>query len=621
MNEALYRYYEQELDFIRSIAGEFAAAYPDDAGRLLLESGKSRDPHVERLIEAFALIAARTQQRVDDGYPELSDALLHNLHPQFLAPIPSMTMVQIEPDPQRARIRSGVRVERGSRLLTKSVQGVRCKFTTSLDVTVWPLAVESVQMDTPDAEDLRADPDIKTALLVTLRTRGGEPLSSYTIPSLTFHHPWSTGGRALFEALHRDCSSVEFRLQDTPLKRSDGKRSRIEPVGFARDESLLHTESRISSAYRLLQEYFAFPQKFMFSRLVDIPDFPEGWTANSLQLRFLLRDTRKPIADGLHKDQFLLGCTPAINEFPHDASPITVNHRLVEQPVHADVRQPTAYEVLSIEDVRSSIPGSNETVEFRSFFALEHGDPPDSDIPFWHSRRKPSKRQDDPGTEVYLALVDPDFGPAKVGRFEVLHLKTRCSNRNLPSSLVLADPNGDFTLEGAAEIASVCSLSSKPTEPRRLPPHNSSRWRLVSQMSLNHLSLVRDTEQRKTSNDRAAPNKALETLREILSLYDYTQTERIDRRITGIIDLDANLTTRMMLDSGPVRGVQIDIEFDESCYRDTSLYLFASVLERFFALQVSVNSFTLTRARSTQRNDEEELLGQWPPRTGESPIL
>src|SRR5690242_10019518 len=119
MSQTLYHYYERELTFIRQFAQDFARQYPAAAGRLLLEPNRSADPHIERLIEAFALLTGRIQHKLDDDFPELTTALLGVLYPHYLAPVPSMAIVQFELDPARGRLPGGFLIDRHSRLRTR----------------------------------------------------------------------------------------------------------------------------------------------------------------------------------------------------------------------------------------------------------------------------------------------------------------------------------------------------------------------------------------------------------------------------------------------------------------------------------------------------------------------
>ena len=280
--------------------------------------------------------------------------------------------------------------------------------------------------------------------------------------------------------------------------------------------------------------------------------------------------------------------------------------------------------MLSIGEVVGGVVDRPEMTEFRPFYGLSHPDARNADLPFWHAARRSTERKDDDGTEVYLTLVDRRFERMDLGRFEVLHVRAWCSNRDLPSRLRFGDSTAaDFTIEGVAAVQRVKSLMVKPTAPRRIAPQGSSRWRLVSQISLNHLALVGDPEPAGGRDHSRGPQaaKSLEALREILQLYDYDHSKTTDQRIRGLVGVDAKRVTRVLPGAGPVRGVQIDLTLDESCYVGSGAYLFAAVLDRFLAAHATINSFTQTCALLMGRDSHEAPLERWPPRTGRKPTL
>src|SRR5262245_63338517 len=118
MHETLFPYYERELLHLRQLVQEFSQRFPAAADRLLLEPNRSADPQVERLLESFALLAGRVQHKLDDEFPEISTALLEALYPHYLAPIPSLSIVQFELDAARAQLPGGFALERHSPLHT-----------------------------------------------------------------------------------------------------------------------------------------------------------------------------------------------------------------------------------------------------------------------------------------------------------------------------------------------------------------------------------------------------------------------------------------------------------------------------------------------------------------------
>src|SRR5947209_20492761 len=139
MTEALYPYYERELIFIRQFARDFAKQYPAAAGRLRLEANQSTDPHIVRLIESFALLAGRIHHKLDDELPELTDALLGLLYPHYLAPVPSMAIVQFAVDPENNSLPDGFGIDKHSVLSTQVVEEGPCTYRTGYPVTLWPI--------------------------------------------------------------------------------------------------------------------------------------------------------------------------------------------------------------------------------------------------------------------------------------------------------------------------------------------------------------------------------------------------------------------------------------------------------------------------------------------------
>src|SRR5580692_5808559 len=102
MSDDLLPYYERELDAIKRLAAEFADTHPKIAARLRLSADAVDDPHVARLLEGTAFLAARVHHRLDDEFPELTDALLGVLYPHYLAPVPSAAILQFQSDPDLA---------------------------------------------------------------------------------------------------------------------------------------------------------------------------------------------------------------------------------------------------------------------------------------------------------------------------------------------------------------------------------------------------------------------------------------------------------------------------------------------------------------------------------------
>jgi type VI secretion system protein ImpG len=617
MRDDLLLYYERELRFIRKMAASFAEKYPDVAGRLQLEPTKCEDPHVERMIEAFAMLSARVHLRLDDDFSEVSDSLLEILYPHYLRPVPSMTIAQLALDPEQGGPGEGLAVPRHALLRSRPVDGVRCVFRTCYPVKLWPIAVESVDIDPVSGGDGSIADAARSMLRIRLASRGGVPLSDLSIDSLRFF--LNDQGRSL-QVLHemflRDAVGLQVRWGSGASPVVLGP-DHIREVGFERDEGALEYPAESFVGYRLLQEYFAFPDKFLFVDLTGLDRAPRAEEEDFLELSVLLRQSAAGIDVRYTPEHLQLGCSPAVNLFPHRADPIRLTHTSVEYPVTPDVRSVASYEVYSINDVSSSTPGSDAVQRFQPFYALRHGTARSEDVAYWSATRRESMRRDDVGTDVFLTLVDPNFEPVSTGA-GVLHVETLCTNRSLPDRLAFNDPRGDFQLEGRPEITSIRCLR-KPTSPSRAPLGRENRWRLVSHLALNYLSLTGD--EGGAGDGGVANGSALEALREILKIYDYTDSPATRQRIAGLVGLRSRKVLRRAGHAawaGFARGMEVELEFDADQYTGSGVLLFASVLERFLGLYTSINSFTQTVARVRQR---EEELKRWPPRAGEVQLL
>ena len=609
--DELLLYYERELRFIRKLAGTFAEKYPDVAGRLLLEPNKCEDPHVERIIEAFAMLSARVHLRLDDDFSEVSDSLLEILYPNYLRPIPSSTIVQLALDPEQGAPAEGVRIDRHSALRSKPVDGVRCAFRTCYPMRLFPIEVKSVEIQPVSGMGALAD-EARSMLKIRLEAVGGSELSEFDIREIPFFLSDQGGTlQVLYEMFLRDPVGLQVRWgsKASPVVLPPES---IQPMGFERDHNLLEYPPEAFVGYRLLQEYFSFPDKFLFVKLAGLDRAPRPEEQDHLELSVLLRESAASFDVRFGPEHLQLNCTPAVNLFPMRADPIRLTHTAVEYSVTPDVRSYHSFEVYSIRDVTSSTPGSSKVQHFQPFYAVRHGAARGEEA-FWHSSRRPSMHKDDAGTDVYLSLVDPGFHPVEPPT-DVLHIESLCTNRDLPARLSFGDPVGDFQMEGLPEVTSIRCLR-KPTSPLRAPSGRDARWRIISHLALNYLS-IGEEERGHGTGDGAA----LDALREILKIYDFRDSPTTRQRIAGLVGIHSRKVLRraQAAGSGFARGTEVTLEFDADQYTGTGVFLFASVLERFLGLYTTVNSFTQTVAQVRGR---EMNLKRWPPRAGDLQLV
>ena len=613
MRDELLLYYERELTFLRQMGAEFAARYPKVASRLVLEPDKCEDPHVERLLEAFAFLAGRVHLKIDDEFPEITESLLTVLYPHYLRPLPAMSIAEFTMDPEQVTPESGLKLERGAMLNSRPVQGVPCKFRTCYDVTFWPVEVAEAEWKTPD----RLQPAIRSseavaAVRLDLRTTGDAPFSKLTMESLRFYLAGEGGMvHSLYELLCNNCVQIIVR-DPTPRSRVQPvylPPQALKPVGFAEDEGMLPYPRRSFIGYRLLQEYFCFPQKFFFLDLTGLEQVCAGGFGKRAEVILLLsqferNDRRQTLELGVTARTFRLGCAPVVNLFNKTAEPILLDHTRYEYQVVPDVSRRNALETFEVTEVYSVNPQTQEVLKFEPLYSFRHGMTRAKVQAFWRAARRPSGQRDDEGTEVFLSLVDLTARPVRPN-VDSLMVRTICSNRDLPSRLPFGNEAGDFELEGALPLKRIVALI-KPTDTLRPPMAKDSLWRLISQLSLNYLSLV--------ENGR-------ESLQEILRLYNFTGSTYSEKQIEGLVELRSKRHfARVVSEDGMAfaRGMKVEMEFDEEQFVGSGVYLFAAVLEYFLGLYVSMNSFSQLVVKTRQR---KEILRQWQPRAGRKILL
>jgi type VI secretion system protein ImpG len=610
MPDELLPFYNRELSFLRRLGAEFAQAHPKIAGRLRLGPDSSEDPHVERLIQGFAYLSARLRHKLDDDFPELTGALLSILYPHYQIPIPSMAVVHLDLDPGQNELTAGYSVPREMVLETEPIQGEPCRFRTCYPVTLWPIDLRGVGLSPPPftAPATPSSSQAAAVLRLSLRCRAsGLSFSALRLNSLRFflkgqpQHVYP-----LYELLFNNV--LEVALASSPGDPDPFLLDKgcIRPVGFERDQGMLPYPARSFIGYRLLTEFFVFPEKFLFFDLTGLDQRALSHIGNQLEFFIYLNRTSPDLERNITVDTFRLGCTPMVNLYRQRAEPIQLTHTDWEYRVVPDARRPLAHEVYSIDRVTASAPDGTE-VAYQPFFSVKHAAQDNPPTTFWHATRRPGSpggEQVDHGTELFLSLVDLNFQPSQAADWTV-DVETTCLNRDLPHRLPFGGGQPRLQLwEGAAAVSRVTCLTA-PTRTLRPAVKTGALWRLISHLSLNHLSLV--------DEDGGAT-----ALREVLKLYDFADSGETRSIISGVRSVQSRHVIGRVGPSGLGRGVEVTISFDEKRFTGSGLYLFACVLERFLALYCSVNSFS--RLVATVEGRKEELR-RWPPRMGEKILL
>ncbi|MEM8513014.1 type VI secretion system protein ImpG [Massilia sp. MP_M2] len=613
MDELLTKY-ERELVILRSLCREYAQRYPKVAARLQMGGDTCDDPHVERLIQSTALLNARVSKRLDDSYPEFTEALLNLLYPHYLRPFPSCAIARVSSTPDRPDAIPAM--PRGTLLESKPVHGVACRFKTIHDIKPSPVALRAASFETiiqtPVAT--RLPDDVTSSLTLTFGASGWGPLPAPDAATVLRVY---ADGDASFCATLRDALFMHTVAAYVQLD-EDGPWERlpcipITPAGFAPDDALIPFDARSHGAYRILAEYFAFPEKFNFFD-IDIPlllaRIPAG--SASATLRLGLAGIR-PDADkarmlaSLSTQHLVQGCTPVVNLFQQPGVPITYDQRAADYTLLAHANFPQAYEVYSVDAVHLVRQNGNDTsiTAFQPFYALRHGAQYASEKGrYWFLRHDETLALCSPGHEKSITLVGADCDPFEIER-NILSVELSCTNRDLPCSLAIGAPEGDLFIPGATRNAAI-RMVRRPTRPARLTNDAGMHWRLISHLALNHHSLMDD---------------GVHGLREMLSLYDLASSSVSRRQIRGIIALDQQDTTawiRHKNGTSLVHGLEVRVTLDEEAYAGAGLHLFVQVLHQFFALYVQLNSFVELVALSHQSGKE---LIRCAPRSGSMSLL
>ncbi|HYH44770.1 MAG TPA: type VI secretion system baseplate subunit TssF, partial [Thermoanaerobaculia bacterium] len=498
LDDGLLRYYLDELAYLRHAGQDFATTYPKVAARLELQPGECPDPHVERLIESFAFLTARIQSDLDADFPEVAKELLDVLYPHYLRPIPSLAVARFDVDPERGKLTSGYEIPRETPLFVHAERGAVCRLRTCYPVTLWPVEIAEAELESPDRYDFTSGmSDVTAVLRLRLRSQT-EAFESLGVDRLRFHltgDPVLVG--RLYELLLVDLRGVVI-VPGTPggtVAPFHLPPSAVQPVGFAEDEALLPYPRTSHPGYRLLQEYFAFPEKFHFVDLEGLAGRARGAVTDVL---FLLR--RRPGRLPVRPDTFALGCTPVVNLFPKTSEPVRVDHRQIEYRLVADMRREATTEVHSIVSVSGSSNLSDRAREYAPFYSFTHAMQRSSQKAFWHARRVPAQGGKT-GTEILLSFRDLDFKPA-LPPDETVFAHVLCTNRGLASELPAEKP---LLTDEALPVRRIVCVR-KPTRPLMPPLAGQALWRLVSHLSLNYLSLE-------------GGGAGLRALHEILGLY------------------------------------------------------------------------------------------------------
>jgi type VI secretion system protein ImpG len=627
MEPRLLSLYNQELQHLREMGAEFAREFPKVAARLGIEGTEVADPYVERLLEGAAFLAARVQLKLDAEFPRFTQRLLEIVYPSYLAPTPSMGIVQLQPLLSEGNLARGVTVKRGSAMRSQLQRGqdTTCEFRSAQDVTLWPLEVAAAEFflhapDLPIAQ-LPYARNVRSGLRLRLRVTAGLRLADLALDRLRFFLGGTDEvGFRLYELCAGQCVGALLLPPQRPapwwhaLAADD-----VKAAGFGDDEALLPVPESGFAGHRLLAEYFAFPQRFLFVDVGGLRAAVARHDESEFELVLLFSRADSSLVGRVEAANMALFCTPAINLFPKRLDRIHLSEGEHEYHAVPDRTRPMDFEVYDITSVTGFGVGAESEQRFLPLYGLRRDDER-GQAAYFTVRREPrlmsaSQRRNGPrssylGSEVFLAIVDPAEAPFR-SDLRQLAVTAQCSNRDLPMLVAFGYGNTDFVLDEAAPLAAIRLLKG-PSRPIAPLADGALTWRMITQLSLNYLALI---EGRTRLGDEGPI-----VLSELLHLYVRSGDASAQRQIEGLRRIQAKPAVTRLPMRGPIafgRGVQVSIEVDELAFEGASAFLFGSVMEHFLARHVSLNSYVATTLRSPQRGE----VARWKPRCGTRPIL
>ncbi|MCG8529381.1 MAG: type VI secretion system baseplate subunit TssF [Desulfovibrionales bacterium] len=591
-------FYERELSYLREAGSLFARKHPSIASMLQLGPDTVPDPFTERLIESFAWLTARIQRNIDAELKDATTALLGLLYPNFTSPLPSMTIADITPDPSKKNLTFGYTIPKHTQLHCKTQQqDVSLRWRTAWDKTIYPLTISEAAFEAPAKYNFKGHASHAVSVL-RLRLQGvGVPLASCRFDTLQlFLNGTPSDTFPLFDTMVADAIDVCLHdpassLDTEPI--SLGAQA-LQPENYNEDYLLLPKNQFAHAAYQLLQEYFAFPERFLFITISEMTRRPQSDTVDIL-IPLKTVPARKNYISYNH---FKTNAVPVVNLFSKISEPIRIDNRKREYLLVGDVRRNLSTEIHTIESVHSMVPGNPDPKPITPYFSMGHTD---QSTLFWNMHRR-TAGAGVPGTDVYLSFTDLDLNPLLPSSKSV-YAHVLCTNRHTP-----IDAQAGTLLERDTDLPTAkIEMLLRPTPQRTPELEGATLWKLISQLSLNHLSLEGD--------------QAVNALQEILSLYTPPDDPAALQQVNGILKLSCDQVTRKIGVQGWrgfVRGTGITLTIDPKQFTGSSALMFSAVLNSFFGLYANINSFTQLSIKS---EEGKGVWHRWPPMNGSQPLL
>lgn len=613
MDPRLLGAYSEELAYLRETAREFAEENEGVAGRLGPKFPDEPDPYVERLLEGVAFLSARVQLKLEDQFPEFTQQLLNAIQPNYLSPTPSMAVVALTPNAGDPNLAAGPKVERHTEMtIAAPGQETPCRFRTGQEVELWPVRIGHAEYLPTKASvaswGARAGVRADAGLKIVLEATGETPLSDLPLDSLPIY---LSGSEAIPGELYRQL------LGETVAVLGEGSGAqRLPPpssYGFENDCALLPTEGRSFRGYRLLAEYFACPERFLFVRLEGLRQAMAGCD-RKCELVILFSRSSNVLSGAVTADALRPFCTPVVNLFEMQLGRTALNPYQHEHQVMPDRARPLDYEVCRLVEVAAHDDRgrARPVAPLYALGSLLY----DRQALFYSSRLRLRRlstkeqrlrgRHDYLGSETWISLTCPGE-PDRAGKVRELAIRALVSNRELPELLKVGGKGGVLAVQDAPVSEAV--FLRAPTRPRPPMGLSDAAWRVIAHLTPNYVAFA-----------AGEPAANADALRDHLALYARADDPAMRRQLDGVTGLTARPVTRRLTGVDRhafVRGLSLTLRLDDAGFENGRMFLFSAVLDRFLSEFAPVNSFVETRFESADQGE----IAHWPPRLSQRPTI
>jgi type VI secretion system protein ImpG len=603
MQDKILHLYNEELQKIRNEAQQFASRHPQVADNLKINNEQINDPLIAGLIESYAYLTASLRQQIDDEYQLISQTLLNQLYPHYLQPIPSASIIQLTTS---EKLKTADTLPRHTALTAHTTDGSNCQFQTVYDTPLAPIEIAEISYINSTAAPQIAGlgQQLKACLKISISSKSAEFSLAKDLDRVRFYIKMGIDeAQLLYQQIFNQ--TIKLTATSTDNQTTMLPNSCIKTIGFAENEGLLPYAAQSHPGYRLLTEYFCFPQKFLFFELTDLRKYLKDQADDKINLYFYLNRFENNLSSNVNHNSLALHCTPIVNLFKTFSDPVKLTPGKDIYHVTTNKDDITKSEIINIINLNIGGQDNSQKLSCRYFFDLYDHDNTEKIDYYWHMQRKPSWQfghPDLPGNEVLIQISDRQ---GKLQTFDKMsaNIECWCCNRDLPLKI---DPQS-LAFKTTAEMASGITLLSQPTPTLRIDLSDNLHWRLLSHLNLNHLSL---------SND----DFSLENLRSLLKLYNFNDNPQNDKLLNSLSKLQVKPTmARHPSDprAGFCQGLDIQLTFDEHQYQQHRCYFFATVLDKFLSQYCHLNTFTQLSIASQQQG----VIAKWTPRIGQQMLL